>query len=198
MEALHNRILEVLALITLIFGFNIPLFWIPVHLYPKFFRKLGIFTYMIPLFTLSLIAFLVFKFRQDILIYTVEIPSLLSLIGLVIFLFGVILHIWTAKLLSFWGLIGIPEIFPKISSKLITSGPFSKVRHPTYLAHTMIFLGVFLLTGFFAVGILTLFDFLIVNVFIIPFEERELLSRFGKVYEEYKKRVRWRILPGLF
>ncbi|MCX7724397.1 MAG: isoprenylcysteine carboxylmethyltransferase family protein [Thermodesulfovibrio sp.] len=197
METLYHKILEVLALITLIFGFNIPLFWIPVHLYPKFFRKLGILTYIMPFSTLSLIAFLVFEFREYILIYAVEIPSLLSLIGLVIFIFGVILHIWTAKLLSLWGLIGIPEIFPKISSKLIASGPFSKVRHPTYLAHTMIFLGVFLLTEFVAVGILTLFDFVMVHTFVIPFEERELLSRFGKIYEEYKNKVRWRILPGV-
>ncbi|MDW7998204.1 MAG: isoprenylcysteine carboxylmethyltransferase family protein [Thermodesulfovibrio sp.] len=189
--------LEFLALITLIFGVNIPFFWIPVHFYPQFFRKIGIFTYLMPIFTLSLISLVVFTYRDYILMYTFQFPSLLNLIGLGIFLSGIILHIWTARLLTLWGLIGIPEIFPKRKIKLIESGPFSKVRHPTYLAHTMIFLGVFLLTEFVAVGILTLFDFVMVHTFVIPFEERELLSRFGKVYEEYKNRVRWRILPGL-
>ncbi|MCS7215256.1 MAG: isoprenylcysteine carboxylmethyltransferase family protein [Thermodesulfovibrio sp.] len=150
-----------------------------------------------PIFTLSLISLVVFTYRDYILMYTFQFPSLLNLIGLGIFLSGIILHIWTARLLTLWGLIGIPEIFPKRKIKLIESGPFSKVRHPTYLAHTMIFLGVFLLTEFVAVGILTLFDFVMVHTFVIPFEERELLSRFGKVYEEYKNRVRWRILPGL-
>lgn len=188
--------LEFLALITLIFGVNIPFFWIPVHFYPKFFRKLGILTYLMPIVTFSLISLVVFTYRDYILIYTVQFPSPVNLVGAGLFLFGIILHIWTAKLLSLWGIIGVPEILPKKEINLIVSGPFSKVRHPTYLAHTMIFLGVFLLTEFVAVGILTLFDFVMVHTFVIPFEEMELLSRFGKVYEEYKNKVRWRILPG--
>ncbi|MEN2985618.1 MAG: isoprenylcysteine carboxylmethyltransferase family protein [Thermodesulfovibrionaceae bacterium] len=191
------EMLELLALLTLIFGFNIPFFWIPVHLFPKFFRKLGILTYLMPAVILSLISLVVFNYRDIILTYTVQFPTPINLVGAGVFLFGIILHIWTAKLLSLWGIIGVPEILSKKEINLITSGPFSKVRHPTYLAHTMIFLGVFLLTEFVAVGILTLFDFVMVHTFVIPFEERELLSRFGKVYEEYKKRVRWRILPGL-
>lgn len=189
--------LEILALIILVFGLNIPLFWIPIHIYPQFFRKLGIFTYLMPLITTSLLSLTVFNFRDYILMYTFEFPSFLNLIGLVFFLFGIILHIWTAKLLSLWGLIGIPEIFPKKNSKFITSGPFFVIRHPTYLAHSLIFIGVFIWTEFIILGILAILDFLIVNTLVIPFEEKELLRRFGNIYKEYKDRVKWRILPGL-
>lgn len=189
--------LEFLALIIFVFGINIPLFWLPIHIYPQFFRKLGIFTYIMPLITFSLISLIVFDYRDYILIHTVQFPSLLNFIGLLIFLLGLILHVWTAKLLSLWGLIGVPEILPKKNSRLITSGPFLVIRHPTYLAHSLIFFGAFIWTEFIALGVLAILDFLTVNAFVIPFEERELLRRFGYLYEEYKQKVRWRILPGL-
>lgn len=74
---------------------------------------------------------------------------------------------------------------------------FSVVRHPTYLAHTALFLGVFLFTGVIAVGIITLIDFILISVIITPLEDRELTTRFGREYEEYKKRVRWKFIPGI-
>lgn len=129
--------------------------------------------------------------------YTISFPSLLNFIGFILFVFGIILHVWTAKLLSLWGLIGVPEIFPKKNTRLITSGPFLVIRHPTYLAHSLIFIGAFLFTEVVALGIFSILDFLIINAFVIPFEEKELLRRFGYLYEEYKNRVRYRILPGL-
>jgi protein-S-isoprenylcysteine O-methyltransferase Ste14 len=88
-----------------------------------------------------------------------------------------------------WGLIGLPEVSTRIKGKLVTEGPFSVVRHPTYFAHTLIFSGIFLITGVGAVGIITLLDFLVVFVLIIPLEEKELLNRFGKDYNLYRERV---------
>ncbi len=189
--------LEILAIIIIVFGINIPLFWMPIHIYPQFFRKIGIFTYLMPLITFSLIFMMVFNYRSHILMYTISFSPLLNFIGLILLMLGIILHVWTAKLLSLWGLIGVPEILPKKNIKLITSGPFLVIRHPTYLAHSLIFIGAFLLTEFVALGILSILDFLMVNAFVIPFEEKELLRRFGYLYEEYKNKVRWRILPGL-
>ncbi len=52
--------------------------------------------------------------------------------------------------------------------------PFSIVRHPTYLAHTLMFSGIFLLTEIVATGVITLLDFVIINAIIIPVEEKEL------------------------
>ena len=79
----------------------------------------------------------------------------------------------------------------------MAEGPFSIVRHPTYLAHTLIFSGVFLITEVTSVGIITLLDFIIINTIIIPLEEKELLSRFGEDYEFYKKKVPSRFFPRI-
>ena len=70
------------------------------------------------------------------------------------------------------------------------------VRHPTYLSHTLMLLGVFLVTGVASTGVVTVLDVLVVNTMIIPLEERELAARFGEEYEEYRKRVPSQFLPG--
>lgn len=188
--------IELIAMITLIFGLNIPLFWIPIHLMPDFFKRLGIFTYIMPLITGIFLATIIFLNKNIILKYTVDLPIYLNIMGIIFFLFGTYLHIWTGKLLGLSGLIGIPEISLK-ESKFIAAGPFSIIRHPTYLAHTLIFFGVFFFTEIIAIGVLTLFDFLIVNLVMIPLEEKELLKRFGNVYSEYKENVKWRIFPKI-
>ncbi len=188
--------LDLIALITLIFGLNIPLFWIPIHSMPNLFKKLGILTYIMPLITGAILAFVIYLNKDLLLRYTIELPIYLNTIGIIFFTIGTCLHIWTGKLLGLLGLVGIPELSLK-ASKFVATGPFSIIRHPTYLAHTLMFAGIFLFTEIITIGILTLFDFLIVNLVMIPLEEKELLNRFGNIYKEYKRNVKWRLFPGI-
>jgi protein-S-isoprenylcysteine O-methyltransferase Ste14 len=46
-----------------------------------------------------------------------------------------------------------------------------------------------------ALGVITLVDALAVNSAVIPLEEREISERFGKDFEEYRRRVPSRFLP---
>lgn len=189
---------DYLAIATIMFWPVIPLFWTPVHFALGFFRKLGIFTYIMPLFTWVPVAYLVFLNRAFLLNYKTDFPLIVNAAGMVLFLTGASLHIWTAKLLGILGIIGVPEVFSKIKENLVIAGPFSIVRHPTYLAHTLIFSGVFLITGVSAVGILTVMDLIVINTIIIPLEERELLRRFGEEYQQYKRDVPFRVFPRIF
>jgi protein-S-isoprenylcysteine O-methyltransferase Ste14 len=184
-----ERALDILALATVVFWLAIPLFWIPVHLATGFFRRIGLLTYMMPLLTWLPLAFAVFHFREPVLGVRFDMPLVVTLAGVLLFVFGTLLHLWTGRLLSLRGIVGVPEVTAGEKGRLVTSRAFSVVRHPTYLAHTMIFLGVFFMTGVAAVGCVTLLDFVVVQVVIIPLEERELVRRFGKEYEEYRRRV---------
>jgi len=185
-----------LALVTLMLWPVIPLLWIPVHLATGVFRRFGRLTYMLAVIFWIPIAYFIFLHRNLLLVNIIEFPLLLSSSGLILLLLGSLLHIWTGALLSPRSLIGIPEIMPLRESRLINKGAFAVVRHPTYLAHTMMFVGTFLLTGVTAVGILTLADFIVVNVIIIPLEEKELVLRFGESYRQYMKRVP-RLIPRI-
>ncbi|MEW6408915.1 MAG: isoprenylcysteine carboxylmethyltransferase family protein [Nitrospirota bacterium] len=188
---------DFIALMTIMLWPAIPLFWIPVHGLSKIFRKLGLITYIIPLFTWLPLAYLIFQKRDFILQFRVEFPVVLNIIGVLLLAYGTLLHIWTGKLLGLWGLIGLPELSTKIKGRLVMEGPFSVVRHPTYLAHTLMFLGVFLLTEVTYVGVVTFLDLLIINILVIPLEEKELLSRFGDEYKIYRKKVPSRFFPWI-
>jgi len=76
-----------------------------------------------------------------------------------------------------------------VSQKLVVQGPFRVVRHPAYLAHTLMFVGIFLATGFVGTGVLALLDFVTSYFAITRLEEKELTTRFGKEYEEYRASV---------
>lgn len=174
---------------TIILWPVIPLFWIPVHGLSRIFKKLGLLTYIIPLFTWLPLAYLIYANRTFILHYKLDLPVVLNISGIPLLVLGTLLHIWTGKLLGLWGLIGLPEVSTRIKGKLVTEGPFSVVRHPTYFAHTLMFSGIFLITEVISLGIITLLDFLLVYILIIPLEENELLHRFGKDYNLYRERV---------
>ena len=184
---------DLIAFLTIIIWPVIPLFWIPVHGFAKFFKRIGRFTYIMPALLWPPLAYLIYLDRAFFLHYRVDPGPLIRIAGVVILTGGAMLHIWTGRLLTLLGLMGIPEVFPKTEGRLVTEGAFSFVRHPTYLAHTLIFCGVFLLSGVITVGVVTLLDLIIVNTVIIPLEEKELLVRFGEEYAEYKKSV-----PGYF
>jgi protein-S-isoprenylcysteine O-methyltransferase Ste14 len=186
-----------LALITLMLWPVIPLFWIPVHFATGVFRRFGKLSYIFAAILWVPVAYLIFLSRDYLLVHIIEFPILISSSGLIILLTGSLLHIWTGALLSPRSLIGIPEIVAPRESRLIDKGPFAVVRHPTYLAHTMMFVGIFLYTGVTVVGILTFVDFIVVSLFVIPLEERELALRFGEPYQEYMKRVP-RLMPHIF
>ncbi len=188
---------DLLAMVTIMVWPVVPLFWIPVHGLSRFFKRIGILTYLLPSITWPPIAFFIYQNRDFFLQFKLDFPVIINIIGIILLIIGTILHIWTGKLLGLFGLMGLPEISKKKEGRLITEEIFSFVRHPTYLAHTILFTGIFLYTEVLFVGILTITDLIIVNILIIPLEEKELLGRFGEAYNEYKKKVKWRFIPKI-
>ncbi len=186
---------DLLAIAALVLWPAIPLFWIPVHCVPGFFRRLGFLTYMLPLITWLPIAFITFTLRDVLLRYRIELPVVMNVIGALFFVSGAGLQVWTLLLLSLPVRMGMPEVTKSIPGKLVSIGPFAVVRHPTYLSHTLMLLGLFFMTEVTALGVVAIVDAIAVNVMVIPLEEKELLQRFGKEYEEYRRKVPSRFLP---
>jgi protein-S-isoprenylcysteine O-methyltransferase Ste14 len=77
------------------------------------------------------------------------------------------------------------------SSRLITDGAFSRVRHPLYLASLLFYLFLIALT----LSLISLLVFTGIFIFynaIAAYEEKFLEKKFGKDYSDYRKKVpRW-------
>lgn len=74
-------------------------------------------------------------------------------------------------------------------------GPYRLVRHPIYLGWFVLVWSAPLMNGTRAVFAAVSCVYL---VLAIPFEERDLRRTFGHAYADYARRVRWRVLPGVY
>jgi methanethiol S-methyltransferase len=84
---------------------------------------------------------------------------------------------------------------PKSQMEFKTDGPYGWVRHPIYLGWILLV---------FAVGTMTmtrLVFVLVSSVYIliaIPFEERTLRAHSGGTYDDYIRRVPWKLVPRIY
>jgi len=118
-----------------------------------------------------------------------------NIVGLLLLVAGYVIHLGYAhgefKKLGVrpHGSAGVPEV-------LVTSGIYSKVRHPGYLGLMLIYFGLAVIFG--AVWMLFPAAVFTALTVIMALKEEQLLRRhFGKRYEEYAARVPWRFIPGI-
>jgi len=83
----------------------------------------------------------------------------------------------------------------KRASGLDDYGPYGLVRHPIYFAWLLLVWPAPLMNGtrlvFAAVSTIYL-------VVAIPYEERDLRRQFGTAYDEYSRKVPWRLVPRIY
>jgi len=80
---------------------------------------------------------------------------------------------------------------------LVTTGVFSRMRHPMYSSLILMYLGLAIAWGIVWMLVPSLL-FSALTVLTAIKEEEFLLQRFGHQYEEYRHAVPWRFIPRLF
>jgi protein-S-isoprenylcysteine O-methyltransferase Ste14 len=176
---------DALAFLVVILWPIIPLWWIPVHGANKLVKKLGFAIYPIIFVVWFFIAYLIYSNKVFLLEFHIDFSIIIRISGILFVFAGTLLQLWTLKVLTARVITGVPELRNGAETQLVTTGPFSRVRHPTYLSHTLFFTGIFLSTGIVATGFVALIDFYVAILVIIPMEENELLRRFGDEYRYY-------------
>jgi protein-S-isoprenylcysteine O-methyltransferase Ste14 len=115
-------------------------------------------------------------------------------LGVILFALGGALRMWPVFVLGrrFSGLVAIQP-----GHRLVTSGVYSVIRHPSYLGLLVLSLGWALA---FRSGVGVLLAALLIPPLLarIRSEERLLHSQFGAEYDSYRARTPWRLIPGLF
>jgi protein-S-isoprenylcysteine O-methyltransferase Ste14 len=113
---------------------------------------------------------------------------------------GIVLTIRASARLDVLDLAGIRQVqapprHPRQPMPLQLSGPYTLVRHPIYLGWVAMVAAAPDMNAnrlaFAAISALYL-------VLATPLEERSLEQAFGDSYREYRRKVRWRIVPGVY
>lgn len=109
---------------------------------------------------------------------------------------GAMVVLLAARAMSAFELAGIHQAAGRTRpGTLKVVGPFRLVRHPIYLGWVLMVFATPLMTAnrlLFAM-ISTLY-----LILAIPWEERSLVAEHGDQYRAYQRRVRWRLIPGLW
>jgi len=75
------------------------------------------------------------------------------------------------------------------TTALVTTGPFRRSRNPLYVALTLMYVGLALLTNSLWVIVLLVPVLLILHYGVVRREERYLEAKFGEAYRDYRARV---------
>lgn len=123
-----------------------------------------------------------------------KMPLPLKVLGFVGLALGLNLNLLVIKENAY--LSRIVEVQKKEGHKVVTTGPYSAVRHPMYAASIIIFLSsAFALGSFYALlpGAITA----IALITRTELEDRALKKELPG-YKEYSKNVKWKLVPGLW
>jgi protein-S-isoprenylcysteine O-methyltransferase Ste14 len=168
--------------------------WMATHVPPELERSL--YTW-----TASILFIIVCTLWQPVPGVLYRVDGLLALPCYAIQMLGVVLTMRGAAAVDALDLAGVRPVLDEEAgvgaraAVLETSGIYGFVRHPVYFAWVLMVFGTPVMTG-------TRAAFAIISTLYIaiaiPFEERSLVERFGRDYEQYQRKVRWRVVPGIY
>src|SRR5262245_57641014 len=175
------------------------LFWLVIHPWARWWRRLGlILTYLVVVPMSVAFGALLFRFREPLL--GTNLGTNWSLVAVALVLYGGVtwLEFQYWRHLSIGTLVGITELSPSGQQKgrLLQEGIYGVVRHPRYLSAGVSVIANALFINYAGLYILVLL-LVPMGYIMIVLEEQELIERFGEEYRKYQRRVprlipRWR------
>jgi protein-S-isoprenylcysteine O-methyltransferase Ste14 len=117
-----------------------------------------------------------------------------TIVGFIILWFGVVLRNYSIRIL---GKHFTPTIQLQQDHDLITAGPYSIIRHPSYLGALLAIVGIAIFFNSLIGTIAACIAMMIAYVVRIDAEEKALESLFGSKYQEYQQRTK-KLIPFLW
>lgn len=114
-------------------------------------------------------------------------PALIQLVGIGLIAFGITINLITDQLFKKHTTTVRPTELP---TTFLTSGPFKFSRNPMYLGMATILFGAAFVLGTMVSIIPGVLFVLVIDVFFIPVEEKNMKEVFGDTYRHYARRTR--------
>ena len=165
-------------------------FWLVVHPFFRFWRRLGpawTFTLVWGSVAVGMVA--LFQLREPLLATEFGTNYTLMPLGVLCIVVAAVGRVKLSRHLTTRIASGLPELAPeRYPQKLLTEGVYARVRHPRYAQFLLVLLGYALFANYLALYVVFVL-WLGAAYLIVLFEERELQDRFGEAYAEYARRV---------
>ena len=168
---------------------TIPAFWLVIHPFTARWRRRGRDSYriLLPLWLLFIIAAAAFTYPA---LHSTFYNTPLALFpGAALIALG--FFVYSRSFAGFSGVkvSGLAELEPdRHEQTLAVSGIRARIRHPIYLGHLLEVLGWCVASGSISLFALAAFA-IVTGALMIRLEDRELESRFGAFYRDYRRRV---------
>jgi protein-S-isoprenylcysteine O-methyltransferase Ste14 len=123
------------------------------------------------------------------------VPSWIQALGLIALAAGYVLCFWAMAVNRFFS--SVVRIQSDRGQHVVASGPYAYVRHPGYLAGIVIILVSGLALGSWLAALLVIVSSLPFLLYRAITEDRVLQAELLG-YADYARRVRWRLVPGIW
>lgn len=178
------------ALLWLISLLPLLLFWIALHPFVAFWRRMGLAaTYTILVAGCVGLGAILFALRGPLLAVELGTGPLLWALTVAAYAVSVAFESQARRHLRMGTLMGVPELRGASEPEaLLTGGIYAKVRHPRYVGAVFGYVA----SAFFANYLFlwaALPAFLLLLHTVVLLEEHELAERFGDVWRDYAARV---------
>ncbi len=187
--------LLIILVLILLFLLNFLFYWITVlkqkklgSKFSELYKKVFPITWIICVYSIPIVnsSFFQLFFNQNIS-YFHQYWLWFILIGIIIIVFGIKIHTLATKLLR-------TAINEGESPKLIKKGVYEIVRHPQYLSWILIYLGITFIFDSFIAIIFSPILYVLTELLCFLEEKYMLTSKFGKIYEQYRKKNPYRLI----
>jgi len=122
------------------------------------------------------------------------ISLVVGVVALVVIVLGVGIRVWAATTLVKYY---TTTLMMSEGQKVVTSGPYTLVRHPGYLGEIMIWTGFAVVSSNLTLFFLMPAMFVAVYLYRISAEEKMLVKELGDDYVRYQHRTR-RLIPSVY
>ncbi len=191
-----RSVIDGVALVYAVLAFPVPIFWLVIHPAIHFWRRFGKRSYWVALPVWILPAVLLVLARHRIFGARLGPNAWTASLGFALLLLGSWVNLQARRDLGLQRTEGLPEMNPtRYPGGVVSTGIYSRIRHPRYLGLMLGSLGFALLTGaigFFLLAILTV----LLYQMVARLEERVLREQYGAQYEDYARAVP-RFVPRL-
>jgi protein-S-isoprenylcysteine O-methyltransferase Ste14 len=164
---------------------------LPLHPAQPLADKLILFCFMVTAFVgvPAIAAFDIFHWHVSR-----PVPLPLAIIGLALFAGGWVLIALALRANAF--AVTVVRVQPERKHVVVDAGAYSVVRHPMYAGNPMVTVGLSLWLGSYVAALCAILPLALLMLRIV-LEER-LLRRQMPGYSDYVKRVRYRLVPGVW